>query len=123
MKSFLEELPKGLDTLIGERGARISGGQRQRIAIARALYHEPSILIFDEATSALDNKTERKLINTINGLMKDRTVIIVTHRLTTVYNHDRVYFMREGCIADHGTFEELILRNSEFSAMAQHQVE
>ena len=103
-------------------GARISGGQRQRIAIARALYHNPDILIFDEATSALDNRTEHDLITAINELMKDRTVVTITHKLANVSNYDRVYFLKDGRIADVGTYNDLVSRSGDFSTMARNQI-
>lgn len=88
---FVKELPKGLDTSIGERGVRLSGGQRQRIGIARALFNDPEILVFDEATSALDNDTERSIIESINSLRGEKTIIIIAHRLTTIEHCDEVY--------------------------------
>lgn len=97
---FVKELPDGLDTLIGERGVRISGGQRQRLGIARALYHNPEILIFDEATSALDNETERTIMKSINHLKGQKTMIIIAHRLTTIENCDVVYQVVNGKIIE-----------------------
>lgn len=96
MRSFVEQLPDGLDTVLGERGVRISGGQRQRIAIARALYYNPDILILDEATSALDNETEAAVIEAINALNGEKTLIIVAHRLSTVANCNKVYRVEKG---------------------------
>lgn len=95
---FIEQLPLGIKTIVGERGVRLSGGERQRIAIARALYRHPEVLIFDEATSALDNETESKLIETINNVKKDRTVIMVAHRLSTLKYCDRVITIKEGSV-------------------------
>ena len=91
LKEFVEELPNGLDTLVGERGVRFSGGQRQRIAIARALYENPKILVLDEATSALDNETEEAVMESIEALQGYKTLIIVAHRLTTIQKCDAVY--------------------------------
>lgn len=96
LKSFVENLPQGLDTILGERGVKISGGQRQRIAIARALYYNPEILVLDEATSALDNDTEGAIMESINTLQGEKTLIIVAHRLTTIANCDKVYEIKEG---------------------------
>ena len=93
---FVQELDKGLDTMIGERGARISGGQRQRIGIARALYHDPEILVFDEATSALDNNTEKEVMNAIESLQGTKTMIIIAHRLSTIEKCDEVYRIEKG---------------------------
>lgn len=96
LKEFVENLPQGLDTVLGERGVKISGGQRQRIAIARALYYNPEILVLDEATSALDNDTEEAIMESINNLQGKKTLIIVAHRLTTIENCDKVYEIKNG---------------------------
>lgn len=96
LESFVAELPKGLDTTVGERGVRFSGGQRQRVAIARALYHNPQILVLDEATSALDNETEKEVMEAINGLHGKMTIVIVAHRLTTIEGCDRIYSVGDG---------------------------
>ncbi len=96
LKTFVEGLPDGLDTVVGERGIKFSGGQRQRIAIARALYYEPEILILDEATSALDNDTEKAVMDAIDSLHGNITLMIIAHRLTTIKNCDRVYEIRDG---------------------------
>lgn len=99
LKEFVEGLPKGLDTRIGERDARLSGGQRQRIGIARALYNNPDILVLDEATSALDNETEKAVMESIEHLLGHKTMIIIAHRITTVRNCDTIYRVDEGDIA------------------------
>lgn len=96
LKEFVEELPKGLDTRIGERGERLSGGQRQRIGIARALYYNPDVLVLDEATSALDNETEKAVMESIEKLQGSKTMIIIAHRLTTVQNCDNIYEVKDG---------------------------
>lgn len=96
LKEFVEELPYGLDTIVGERGVKFSGGQRQRIAIARALYENPDILVLDEATSALDNDTETAVMESIDALQGCKTLIIVAHRLSTVRNCDKIYEVRDG---------------------------
>ena len=118
LEDFVNSLPKGVNTMTGERGIRLSGGQRQRIGIARALYHNPDILIMDEATSALDNKTEFSVVKALESLKGDRTAIIIAHRLSTVQNCDRLFFMRNGHIENSGNYRELCKSNSEFRAMA-----
>jgi len=100
LKDFVESLPEGLDTKVGERGVRLSGGQRQRIGIARALYHNPEILVFDEATSALDNETEAALMEAINSFHGKKTMIIIAHRLNTIENCDIIYKVSEGKIEE-----------------------
>ena len=91
LKEFVEELPEGLDTTIGDRGVRLSGGQRQRIGIARALYNDPEILVFDEATSALDNDTEAAVMEAVNSFHGKKTMIIIVHRLNTIEKCDIIY--------------------------------
>ena len=118
LKDFINELPDGLDTSIGEAGVRLSGGQRQRIGIARALYHNPRLLIMDEATSALDNQTEQAVTQAIEKLSKDRTVIIIAHRLSTVQKCDIIYMMGRGKILCAGTYNELLENSLEFQKLA-----
>lgn len=100
LKEFVKSLPQGLDTTIGDRGVRLSGGQRQRIGIARALYHNPEILVFDEATSALDNETEKVLMEAINGFHGRKTMIIIAHRLNTIEQCDIIYKVENGKIIE-----------------------
>jgi ABC-type multidrug transport system fused ATPase/permease subunit len=118
LSEFVHSLEKGLDTLIGERGVRLSGGQRQRLGIARALYFNPQVLVMDEATSALDNQTETEVMQAIQNLKKDRTLIMIAHRLSTVEECDRLYFLDNGKIADVGSYRELIQQSAQFRAMA-----
>ena len=108
LEEFVQALPDGLATLVGERGARLSGGQRQRIGIARALYKKASLLILDEATSALDDETEAEVMQAVDGLDSDLTIILIAHRLTTVARCDRVYRLEAGRIAQHGSFAEVV---------------
>lgn len=107
LKEFVEQLPNGLDTVIGERGVRFSGGQAQRLAIARALYSNPDILVLDEATSALDNETENAVMEAIETLQGHKTLIIIAHRLTTVQNCDRIYEINNG-VATEKEYKELV---------------
>ena len=113
-----EELEKNYFTEVGERGIRLSGGQRQRIGIARALYNNPSLLVLDEATSALDNLTEKLIIESIANHSKNITTIIIAHRLNTIKNCDCIYYLENGKIKSHGTYEELILKSEEFKKLA-----
>ncbi|MHB1286615.1 MAG: ABC transporter ATP-binding protein [Leptospirales bacterium] len=113
------DLPEGYDTAIGERGVRLSGGQRQRIGIARALYHDPSVLVLDEATSALDNITENVIMEALHTLSRQKTIIMVAHRLTTVRECDMIVVMDHGSVSDLGTYSELLNRSAFFSALTQ----
>jgi ABC-type multidrug transport system fused ATPase/permease subunit len=119
LDDVVAQLPEGVDTIIGERGTRLSGGQRQRIGIARALYHNPDILVMDEATSALDPETEQEIINAIATLAGEKTVITIAHRLTTVQNCDQLIFMLDGKIAATGTFSELRSSNPAFDNLVR----
>jgi ABC-type multidrug transport system fused ATPase/permease subunit len=114
LDSWVSEFSKGLNTAVGERGVRISGGQRQRIGIARALYSNPEVLILDEATSALDNNTERKIMNDIYSLKKDRTIIIIAHRLNTIRECDRILVLNKGHLVGNDTYENLSKFNKVF---------
>src|SRR5690606_5895570 len=111
LDTFVTSLPHGYDTLVGEREIRLSGGQRQRIGIARALYHNPDILILDEATSALDSVTEEVVMQAISELGRNRTIIMIAHRLTTVQECDRIYVLERGRVSAQGTYAELIERD------------
>ena len=114
----MEELPQGYDTLVGERGIRLSGGQRQRIGIARALYHDPDVLIMDEATSALDNLTERAVMDAVHNLGHAKTIILIAHRLTTVQACDTIFMLEHGRLIAQGSYDELLDTSRKFRAMA-----
>ena len=118
LETMMNNLPRGLDTIVGEHGTRLSGGQRQRVGIARALYHNPKVLIMDEATSALDNITEKQITSAIESLKGERTLIMIAHRLTTVKNCDKLYFMEEGRIIQEGKYNDLVDSNIKFREMA-----
>jgi ATP-binding cassette, subfamily B, bacterial PglK len=117
---IMRDLPHQYKTVVGERGIRLSGGQRQRIGIARALYHNPQILILDEATSALDNQTEKVVMDAVSNLSKNITIIIIAHRLTTVKNCDTIFLLDNGELKDKGTFEELMKVNDQFRKNAKY---
>jgi ABC-type multidrug transport system fused ATPase/permease subunit len=114
-------LPQGYNTKVGERGVRLSGGQRQRIGIARALYHNPKVLILDEATSALDGLTEQAVMEAVNNLGHEMTIILIAHRLSTVRQCDRIFVLEGGKLSAAGTYDELIETNQHFAAMANKE--
>jgi len=113
------DLEKGYETLVGERGIRLSGGQIQRIGIARALYHDPAVLIFDEATSALDNQTEQLVMEAIGGMDKRKTIILIAHRLNTVKHCDCVFIIENGKLVGQGTYNELLESNRFFQTLTK----
>lgn len=114
LKDVIESMPNGLDTMISEHGANLSGGQRQRVSIARAFVRDPSILILDEATSALDTISEKKIQDSIDRLVKDRTTLIVAHRLSTIRNADKIAVIGEGGLKEFGTYDELMEKKGDF---------
>ena len=119
--AFIEALPQGYDTNIGDRGAKLSGGQRQRIAIARAVLKNPPILILDEATSALDTASERLVQDALSRLMGGRTSLVIAHRLSTVRHADRIYVIRDGRIVEEGTHEDLVANHGLYSHLCSLQ--
>jgi ABC-type multidrug transport system fused ATPase/permease subunit len=116
---FVSELPHGLDTVVGDRGVRLSGGQRQRIGIARAMYADSDIFVFDEATSSVDTTTEAEITNAIGRLHGMKTIIVIAHRLSTVKQCDRIFYLKAGRIVDFGRYDELIRLNADFAAMVR----
>jgi subfamily B ATP-binding cassette protein MsbA len=116
-EAFINEMPEGLNTVLGENGVRLSGGQRQRIAIARAIYKNSSILILDEATSALDNESEKLVQEALENLKKNRTTIIIAHRLSTIENADSIVVMQQGKIVEMGTHKELLASNDIYAKL------
>jgi subfamily B ATP-binding cassette protein MsbA len=114
---FIEELPHGFDTIIGEGGARLSGGERQRISIARALLKNAPILILDEATSALDTESEREVQSALENLMKNRTTFVIAHRLSTIKNADRIIVIKDGRIVEDGSHDDLLALHGEYEQL------
>lgn len=114
LDDFIQTLPNGLDTRVGESGIKLSGGQKQRVAIARAMLRKSSIVIFDESTSSLDNIAQAQIKKSIDNIKGKSTVVIVAHRLSTIKNVDKIFFLEDGEIADSGTFQELYKRNKNF---------
>ena len=120
---FIENLPNGFETYIGENGATLSGGQKQRIAIARALYKNPEVLILDEATSSLDSKSENYIQNTIEALKKkEKTIIVIAHRLSTVVHADKIVVLENGKVVESGTHNELFSQNGVYKSLWEQQI-
>ena len=120
LHSFVaSEFPEKYESRTGERGVRLSGGERQRVGIARALYHDPDVLILDEATSALDNVTERLVMDAVDSLAPSKTVIIIAHRLSTVKNCDNIFFLEDGVVSAQGTYEELRTAHPQFQLLTE----
>jgi ABC-type transport system involved in Fe-S cluster assembly fused permease/ATPase subunit len=118
---FIEQLPEGLETLVGERGLKLSGGEKQRVSIARAILKQPKILVFDEATSSLDSHTEKQIMAAIDDISRQRTVIIIAHRLSTISSADNIVVLNEGKVAEQGKHEELLSLGGLYSSMWQSQ--
>jgi len=114
-------MPKGFDTVIGEKGRGISGGQKQRLLIARALYRNPDFLFLDEATNSLDVINEKKIVEALNSAFKNRTVIVVAHRLSTIRNADQIVVLNKGRIVEVGNHENLIARKGEYFNLVSSQ--
>ena len=116
---FVEHLPEGYNTQVGEMGLKLSGGQRQRIAVARALINDPPVLIFDEATSALDSESEEKVMEAVYEMRKSKTVILIAHRLSTVRDADVILVLEEGRLVEQGDWESLVRRGGRFNELWQ----
>ncbi len=119
---FIEQLPHGYDTIVGERGQRLSGGQRQRLAIARAILKDPPILILDEATSAVDNETEAAIQRSLDRITRNRTTIAIAHRLSTIRNADQIYVMERGQLVEQGTHDRLLERQGIYASLWRVQM-
>jgi ABC-type multidrug transport system fused ATPase/permease subunit len=115
---FIVQMPDGYNTIVGERGVKLSGGQRQRLGIARALYHNPDVLVFDEATSALDGMTEDAVMQAVQTLSAERTMILIAHRLRTVQACDRIIMLEAGRIVADGSYQELVEASAAFKQLA-----
>jgi ABC-type multidrug transport system fused ATPase/permease subunit len=120
--AFIQDLPLGYNTKVGERGSNLSGGQRQRIAIARALLGNPAILILDEATSSLDTESERRFQQNLARISRDRTAFIIAHRLSTVQHADCILVLDRGVLVEQGTHDQLIAERGLYYHLAQQQL-
>ncbi len=118
---FVRELPQGLDSFLGEGGTRLSGGQKQRICIARALLKDAKVIIFDEATSSLDNISQQYIMDSVETIKHNKTIITIAHRLSTIENCDTIYFVDKGKIVDYGTHEQLLTRNKKYATLYKKQ--
>jgi ATP-binding cassette subfamily B protein len=115
--TFIESLPAGYDTAVGERGLKLSGGEKQRVAIARTLLKDPAIMIFDEATSALDSRSERAIQGELDQIARERTTLIIAHRLSTVVHAQQILVMDQGRIVERGTHEQLLAAQGTYAQM------
>ena len=119
---FIDTLPDGYETTVGERGLKLSGGEKQRVAIARALLKDPAIYLFDEATSALDTHTEKNIQQALNDISRTRTTLVIAHRLSTIVDADEIIVLSAGKIAERGRHEELLARGGVYAGMWERQM-
>ena len=117
----IENFPGGYDTEVGERGTRLSGGQKQRISLARALVRDPNVLILDDTLSAVDNITEKKIVENIHGVLRDKTSIVISHRLSALRGADLILFMEDGKVIESGTHDELMAMNGTYAETYEKQ--
>jgi ATP-binding cassette subfamily B protein len=122
LEADIDQFPKGFDTAVGERGITLSGGQKQRVAIARALVTDPRILILDDALSAVDTQTEEEILSGLRGLMRDRTSIVVAHRISTVRAADLILVLDDGCVVERGTHNQLVAIDGLYSSLHRKQL-
>jgi ATP-binding cassette subfamily B protein len=120
--AFISKMPLGYEQVVGERGVGLSGGQVQRMCIARALYHDPRLLVFDEATSALDTQSESNIIANMHDILAGRTAVIIAHRLSTIMRADKIVVLYEGHIAEQGRHDELLAKRGMYFELVQKQL-
>jgi ATP-binding cassette subfamily B protein len=120
--AFIGKMPLGYEQVVGERGIGLSGGQIQRLCIARALYHDPRLLVFDEATSALDTQSESNIIANMHEVLKGRTAVVIAHRLSTIMRADKILVLYDGSIVEQGRHEELVDRKGMYYQLVQKQL-
>jgi subfamily B ATP-binding cassette protein HlyB/CyaB len=120
--AYIAKMPLGYEQVVGERGVGLSGGQVQRLCIARALYHDPRLLVFDEATSALDTQSESNIIANMHDILSGRTAVIIAHRLSTIMRADKIVVLYEGHVAEQGRHEELLARRGMYYELVQKQL-
>lgn len=123
LDTFVDHLPEGYQTMVGERGLKLSGGEKQRVAIARMVLKRPSIIVFDEATSALDSKTEQEILEALREVSRGRTTLVIAHRLSTIVDSDEIVVLDAGRVAERGTHWELLRKDGLYAAMWQRQAE